>query len=523
MLLALPNAGAQTIRGVAFDAATQVPILDAIITLLDSAGREMGIRTRSSANGSFVLVPRDPGRYRVLATRIGYQPLVTIVPSLKAADLASVRMPMAVLAQPLAKVEVVARRRLTLTDLMSPLGFDVRHGKGLGRTLDSAQLNAQQLNTVQNLLESHFYPNIGVMRIGPDSSPVVTITGCELNTTDVFLDGRLMSLGPESNLIGRPPKPGSSRSNQTVQGAIKAFAFIAAMPANTLYGVEIYNRFQLPPPSLGGGIGVLDRCAFVVWTKAFAERTAAREAARAVPGMDARIVWGTITDRDTHAPVAQAEVALQGETGRLPGIDASVRSDTAGHFLLRTSAAVPVRIAVRRNGYASFETPSFTLDATEVVAVELGISRTHQSAAPLSIIARDHPLSVALTSFAGFELRRLRTKSGVFFLQQEIAQLGAANMLDVLRGISGVTVTSVGTEPSVRFVGRAGAEPASVDQCSPAFVVDGIRFEGALSDLLKTIPVARVLGIEVYPIAAEVPPEFAKLAEGCGAVLIWKG
>jgi hypothetical protein len=524
MLIALRSAGAQTIRGVTFDAITQLPIPDAIVALLDSAGRDVGIRTRSSTAGSFVLVAHTPGRYRVMATRIGYQPLVSVMPPLKTADLASVRMPMVVLAQQLSKVEIVARRRLTLTDLMSPLGFDVRRAKGFGRTLDSAQLNGQQLNTVQNMLESHIYPNVGVKRVGADSLPIVTITGCEINTVDVFLDGRRMNLGgPDAMIIGHTANPLVRLAPPPVPGLIKAFSFIEALPANTLYGIEIYNRFQLPPPSLGGSIGALDRCALVVWTKAFAERVAAREAAKTVPGMDTRVVWGTITDSDTHVPIRDADVALQTGASRSLGGTASARSDAAGHFLLRASTVQPLQISVKRSGYPSMATASFTVEASEVVAVELAMSHTRTPPAPLTIIARDQPVSVALTSFAGFELRRQRTKSGVFFLQHEIARHGAVSLLDLLGSVAGVTVTAAGSSPSVRFVRRLGDNPVSVEGCAPAFVVDGARFAGALADLVTSTPVVSVRGVEIYPIAADVPPEFAKLVEGCGAVLIWKG
>jgi hypothetical protein len=521
-VLAIP-VSAQTIRGVTVDATTQLPIADVLVTLLDGTGRDLGVRTRSNATGSFLLLLKDPGRYRVMATRIGFQPLVSVLPSLKAADLASVRMPMTVLAQELAKMVTIERRHLTLTELMSPLGFDVRQAKAFGRYLDSAQLNAHQFDTMQNLIESHVYPNLAMMRIGPNSEPVVAMTGCGIRkplrapeagweNVKVFLDGRLMNL--ESTMrIG---------SQAAIEGSIKAFSLIQTLPANTLYGVEIYGLNQGPPPSLGGRFD--DRgCAIAVWTKAYAERVAMHEAERATPGLEARVVWGILLDAETHAPVTTAEVALQVGASRSLGGEASARTDSSGRFLLRTNVTLPLRIAVRRSGYLSVATATFTVDATEVVAVELAMSRAHKPTAPLTIIARDHPVSVALTSFAGFELRRQRTKTGVFLLQHEIAQRGAISILDLLGSVTGVTVRAAAGEPSVRFVSRAADNPAAAEGCVPAFVVDGARLDGTLAELVKATPVGSVRGVEIYLAAADVPPEFAKLAEGCGAVFIWKG
>jgi hypothetical protein len=524
-LVSLRTAGAQTIRGVTIDATTQLPISDVIVALLDSAGRDLAVRTRSNTNGTFVLLPKDPGRYRVMATRIGYQPMVTVLPSLKVAEVASVRITMATLAQVLPKVDVVERRRLTLSDLMSPLGFDLRRSKGLGHTLDSAQLNAEHLSTMQDMLDSHILPTVKIKGFGPDSAPVATILGCETNQVDIFLDGMLMSFGRDSIVApryGMVPKPRMRLTNPSIDGAIKGFAFIKSLPANTLYGIEVYNRFELPPPSLGGIIGVLDRCALVVWTKGYAERVAAAEAARASPGMETRIVWGTVIDPDTHTPVSDAELVLHGEAGQPIGGAGSVRSDGAGHFVLRANAVVPVRISVKRSGYQSIATSSFPVKAGEVVGVELAISRTRQQSAPLTIIARDLPVSVALTSFAGFGLRRQRAKNGVFLLQHDIAQRGARSILDLLGGIPGVTVTTAGA-PSVRFSSRVGAEPRSAAGCTPVFVVDGARLEGAPAEVEKMNPIGRVRGIEIYPAMADVPPEFSKLVEECGAVLIWTG
>ncbi len=77
---ALP-AGAQTVVGRALDRETQQPIPDASVALVDAEGDAVATG-RSGADGRFRLTARQPGDYRVTASRIGYRTLLSGVVTL---------------------------------------------------------------------------------------------------------------------------------------------------------------------------------------------------------------------------------------------------------------------------------------------------------------------------------------------------------------------------------------------------------------------------------------------------------
>jgi hypothetical protein len=77
LLAAAPHAAhAQTLIGRAVDRATQQPIPDAEITLVDAQG-EAAASTRSGADGTFRVTGPAAGDYRVAARKLGYQNMLS--------------------------------------------------------------------------------------------------------------------------------------------------------------------------------------------------------------------------------------------------------------------------------------------------------------------------------------------------------------------------------------------------------------------------------------------------------------
>jgi hypothetical protein len=58
--------------------------------------------------------------------------------------------------------------------------------------------------------------------------------------------------------------------------------------------------------------------------------------------------------------------------------------------------------------------------------------------------------------------------------------------------------------------------------CSMTYFVDGAYFPfNATSDEAFPVAPIEIMGIEVYAGAAQVPAEFQRLANSCGAIVIW--
>jgi propanediol dehydratase small subunit len=105
-LAAAVPAAAQTVVGRALDRETQQPIADASVALVDADGEAVATG-RSGADGSFRLTARQPGAYRVTATRIGYRTLLSSVVTLGAG--AVVEAEVRVTPQPVTLDTTVAR------------------------------------------------------------------------------------------------------------------------------------------------------------------------------------------------------------------------------------------------------------------------------------------------------------------------------------------------------------------------------------------------------------------------------
>lgn len=76
LLAAALPAHAQTVQGRAVDRATQQPIADASVALLDESGTVVAT-TRSGPDGAFSVTALSPGEYRVTAVRLGYRQMLS--------------------------------------------------------------------------------------------------------------------------------------------------------------------------------------------------------------------------------------------------------------------------------------------------------------------------------------------------------------------------------------------------------------------------------------------------------------
>jgi hypothetical protein len=530
---------AQSVKGVVTDHVTELPLPGVLVSLLDTVGVPIPPGVRSDSAGGFVIHVASPGAYRFVATRDGFQTLSSGAILLRVAEIVVLKFPMAAVtpavAQRVTSVEVTGRRPLTEGELMSPLGFDVRHTKGLGESLDLGQLARLGTATVRAALEGHALASVSV-RSTP-SGDTLAMARCDSVGTDVYLDGTLISVGRDAAQL--------------------ALATLSAIAVSRLHGIEAYDARRLPPPVLRGSFGLpgaprysdtlavlaspsaLDqkkpRCVFAAWTREYATRIAVRTAlpprATVVAGFQS--LRGTVVDFETLAPIPDVMVSVLPERDDEP-IGKAVRSDSLGGFIVRTRSKGLLRLMAQRIGFSPVTTAAFVVGADDMLTFQLEMSATRQVLAPLMIIAREQPKNVRLNSFDGFVFRKQRGLGGIFVTADEIFRTGAVSVGSILRNKGAdilITPTDDGSSSEMIVFRRATAIDRRV--CPAQFVLDGMPLRAApvvalsgetiypVPQIISNMPITDIKGIEVYRSFTEMPGEFYALGSECGVVVIW--
>jgi TonB-dependent receptor-like protein len=127
--------------------------------------------------------------------------------------------------------------------------------------------------------------------------------------------------------------------------------------------------------------------------------------------------------------------------------------------------------------------------------------------------------------FSGFEHRR-EVGTGRYLDAQQISARSNPPVSELLRDVAGVTLHPVSTTAGTTAyrVEMRGAVGLKGICTSPALFLDGEQVElaagdaNALDDLVRSRDIA---GIEVYPGASSLPPQFNFGGASCGALVIW--
>jgi hypothetical protein len=261
---------AQTFRGTVVDDSTKVPLQGATVTLMNARGADLRRPpVRTDSLGRFTMHAPDLGRYQVRVTRIGYEPLNSQAINFNfAGQVHALTLNMSAVPTKLGSVVVTGTTRLTNNELLSYVGFELRKAKGEGKFLDTAALMEFGRQPAAWFLEANkVLYNLEFTTAANGFEILRMIRGSGFCSPEVWIDGFEV---PAASVVGR----------------------LNGLPADLLYGVEVYNGLQLPPPSLGGEMGSLNtslrpsqRCGAVgVWTKAYANELKAKEAAaRKIP------------------------------------------------------------------------------------------------------------------------------------------------------------------------------------------------------------------------------------------------
>jgi hypothetical protein len=508
-LVAFASLDAQTVRGVVVDESTKLPIASVVVTLVDVGGRDILPGTRSDSLGRFTIHASSPGRYRVRAVRIGYQPLTSESISLGISQLAELRLQMSTVPERLVPVRVLERRRLNARELMSSTGFDLRRSKGVGTFMDAEQLGGFGEESASDLLNTRLRHLVYVADT-TEGTILLMRRPTSPCTPEIWVDGVGLTAG-------------NPMDSQTGRNAM-ALSALGGYPASELHGLEVYRAAQIPPASLGGFLGAersgvlsSERCGVVaVWTKAGAARaaTAARRGDRAT---GVQVLIGRVVDFDSGKPVAGVPVRLLSEQ-RYP-LEDPVRSDTLGEFVIRTKRSGRFRLEAGSIGFNPASTAPFAVAAEELVILTFFVSATRPVNVPLGISVRALPETYAVTSLGGFSYRQAHGVVGTFFDRAAIERRQVTTFGELVRGTDGVFVS--GTPPADTIAMRSGL-PGPEMRCFPAWFVDGVRVRTSVDSAVRALPLAAVIGVEIYRSPAEVPTVFADATDGdCGLVGIW--
>jgi hypothetical protein len=525
VLIAAAALDAQTIRGTVVDDASKLPIPGVAITLLDATGTEIRPGVRSDTLGSFTIHAARAGTWRVKGMRIGYSPVTSDPVQLTIGGLTVVRLRLTPVAQELVPVQVVERRRLSASELMSTMGFDLRESRGLGRFLGGQRLADMGREGVGEILARDFQPVLYVSNDSVLGDVLRLRQGGRSCSPEIFLDGRLLAAAPESLAASTGIPPLSAMDSVRAQtraeaerfrrgsDQMNAFALLSSFRANQLHGIEVYRANEVPPASLGAWFGMtmtaIRTCGTVaVWTKAGALSLATRR--RTTTGRVIQVVSGTLVDFDTGKPVAGRNVYLLTEAKDL--VVKPVVTDERGDFTFRTTRAGVLRLRSGGDGYLTSTSPTFEVTPNEMVVVKLFVSAREGLLAPLGVAARVLPQNVGLTSMSGFTYRRERAQAGSFLDSRDIERTGAASLADLVRTVRGVAITN---KPSPGTIALSRGETLT---CAPAFYVDGVLIGDAAT--IAALSPDRVFGVEVYTTEAEIPSVFSD-ARGCGAIVVW--
>ncbi len=235
---------------------------------------------------------------------------------------------------------------------------------------------------------------------------------------------------------------------------------------------------------------------------------------------------GTITHDGTGTPVAGAEVLL-------PTLMRGTVTDSAGVFMLDSLPPGQTAVQVRHIGFES-RRDTVTLDAAYSRRRDFALRAQGTKLDTLRTIARSR--EVKSPGLRGFEERMLHHASGYFVpesLLRKHDQQGLASM--ILSSTGGLRIVPGSAGISYLASSRANCN-ARGGNCVPCYVtvyLDGLlvyqqdpRRDNDPNTRrdpfdFSRINVADLAGVEFYASSSTAPPQYFKVGQQCGTLLLW--
>jgi hypothetical protein len=205
-------------------------------------------------------------------------------------------------------------------------------------------------------------------------------------------------------------------------------------------------------------------------------------------------------------PVADARVFVRGS--RAVG-----RTSGSGSFSL---SGLPLGTQVAEVAAIGYAAGRQTVDLRPgaPVRTEFIVAKSVQTLPTIETVGR-----VGAGADVSTFLERARRSQGHFITEEDIHKRGAIQFEDILRTVPGVQIVPVGQ--GWRAISSRGIVNMQGD-CPFNYFVDGAHFpfEHNSSDPFP-IPVTDIMAMEIYAGTAQIPAEFQRMANSCGAIVIW--
>ncbi|HJR63417.1 MAG TPA: carboxypeptidase regulatory-like domain-containing protein [Gemmatimonadaceae bacterium] len=563
VLAGVPSIGAQTIRGDIVDQGSGAPVPSALVLLLDAQGKRVA-GTISDDSGYYSFVVPAAGNFRVRVLRIGFRSVESPPLAVTVGQVLEHRVAASAVPTVLQEVRVTERSRCEAkpgeAQLVGQLWEEVR--KALLATVITQETRFVRMRLAY--YERQLHPH--TLRPGPERNwetedgvsddPFVTLPperlardgfvqragdawifygpDARLLLSDEFLEGHCLRTVPADKdnpgMVGIGFEPTRGNELVDVEGTLWLDARTAEL--RHLNFEYVHLPVVLPRGRAGGRVNFakLENGAWVVqnWyirMPQFGEPPPTGGLPNAnVAGSSLRMVRVIIEQGGKVASAAPRDAAPQ---------VAAVSEPVA-----QPAAPAPIT-----------EAPAPSAD---VAVADSTVSDT-AAARPLSPVTVTARVSPELAG-TGFEERRERG-TGYFFTADEIQRRRASRLMDILRGVPGVTVVRDrgGNREEILQIGRGQLEGrsgqlatpvldrktdpgsavlppptpeeinkavSSAPNCSALFFVDGqdVDVDGGPIDAL--VAPSEILGIEVYR-NAQAPVQFRRQRDYCGVVLIW--
>jgi hypothetical protein len=251
--------------------------------------------------------------------------------------------------------------------------------------------------------------------------------------------------------------------------------------------------------------------------------------------LGAQTVRGNIIDESTKLPVAEVVVTLVDNVGS--PVAPTVRSDSAGNFIVHASRPGTYRVNASRIGYRALRSDPVSLSLGQLVVLRLRMTTVAQQLVPIRVVERRALKLDELMSTSGFDLRESKG-AGRFLNAQELAGYGLESAAEVLRSYLRPHV-EIGDTLGGSYMYMRGSRGV---QCAPEVYVDGhiltkpgdeIFLRQAAFAMLETYPANQLHGVEVYRSNQVPPPSLGgtfgmeSFLDGggfmrmCGVVAVW--